>query len=424
MILVGNSRGGAGDLAMHLEKPENEHVEVHELRGFASNTLKGALNEIYAISRGTRCKQFMYSLSLNPPPSEAVSTDTFKATIERVEDRLGLSGQSRAIVFHEKNGRRHCHCVWSRVDVTEMKAIQMSYDRKTLKSISRDLFLEYGWKMPPGLSDSAQRDPKNFTLAEWQQAQRVGVDPRATKTAIQDAWAISDSKTAFSHALEERGLHLARGDRRGFVAVDHHGEVYSIARQAGVKTKLVRERLGDADQLSSASEVKAKIAQDMRLKVGELKTGLDKSQRVLDERFEARRVELVERQRFERASLQLKTEQRMTKENTTRQARFRTGLKGVWDTLRGENRRIRKLNEQEAKGGIKRDHEEKDALVFRHLDQRKRLSIFRLDLRREYGRQRLRLERDKDRYSDLKSDRPDHAPTHAPRQNSGPEYSR
>ena len=36
MILVGNQRGRAKNLAQHLLKEENEHVEVHELRGFAS----------------------------------------------------------------------------------------------------------------------------------------------------------------------------------------------------------------------------------------------------------------------------------------------------------------------------------------------------------------------------------------------------
>ena len=31
MMLKGNSRGGAGNLAQHLLKDENEHVEVHEI---------------------------------------------------------------------------------------------------------------------------------------------------------------------------------------------------------------------------------------------------------------------------------------------------------------------------------------------------------------------------------------------------------
>lgn len=114
MILVGNQRGGAKNLALHLLKQENEHVEVHELRGFASDNLMGALNESYAISRATKCRQFMFSLSLNPPPNEQVRTEDFEKAIDRAECELGLTGQPRAIVFHEKEGRRHAHAVWSR----------------------------------------------------------------------------------------------------------------------------------------------------------------------------------------------------------------------------------------------------------------------------------------------------------------------
>lgn len=40
MILVGNQRGGAYELAAHLLKQENERVEVHDLRGFASTDLR------------------------------------------------------------------------------------------------------------------------------------------------------------------------------------------------------------------------------------------------------------------------------------------------------------------------------------------------------------------------------------------------
>ncbi|MEM7172165.1 MAG: hypothetical protein AAF530_18485 [Pseudomonadota bacterium] len=55
--------------------------------------------------------------------------------------------------------------------------------------------------------------------------------PRTIKTAFVDAWAISDSAAGFSYALQERGYKLARGDRRDFVAVDLHGEVYSVPRR-------------------------------------------------------------------------------------------------------------------------------------------------------------------------------------------------
>ncbi len=62
MILVGNQRGEAKNLATHLLKEENEHVEVHEIRGFASQNLTAALNEAHAISRATRCRQFLLDI--------------------------------------------------------------------------------------------------------------------------------------------------------------------------------------------------------------------------------------------------------------------------------------------------------------------------------------------------------------------------
>ncbi len=262
MILNGNQRGGAQDLAQHLMKAENERVELHELRGVMSRDLTGALNEMYAISRGTRCQQFMYSLSLNPPMSETVSIADFMLAIEQAEKCLGLIGQPRAVVFHEKNGRRHCHVVWSRIDITRMKAVQMSHDREKLTALSRELFLEHGWNMPRGLEVRGERDPLNYTHAEHQQAQRIGKNAAEIKAEVQAAWAASDNRASLEAALAERGYILAKGDRRDFVIVDQYGEVYSLPRFAGVKTKEVRARLGDGTDFPSIDQVLAQWAQE------------------------------------------------------------------------------------------------------------------------------------------------------------------
>src|SRR5688572_29546653 len=128
MILNGNPRGSAKEMAQHLLKAENEVVQVYELRGFVSRDLFGAFNEAYALSRGTKCDEFLYSLSLNPPPSAKISNAEFMAAIDECEKRLKLSGQPRAVVFHEKNGRRHCHVVWSRIDAETMTARHQSFD--------------------------------------------------------------------------------------------------------------------------------------------------------------------------------------------------------------------------------------------------------------------------------------------------------
>ena len=61
-----------------------------------------ALNEAYAISRATRCKQYLFSLSFNPPPNESVPTEVFENTIEKIENRLGLNGQPARLFFMRK----------------------------------------------------------------------------------------------------------------------------------------------------------------------------------------------------------------------------------------------------------------------------------------------------------------------------------
>ena len=259
MILNGNPRGSANDMADHLLKAENEIVEIYDLRGFVSRDLHGAFNEIYALSRATKCDQFLYSLSLNPPPNAAVSDEDFLAAIERAEKKLGLSGQARAIVFHEKHGRRHCHVVWSRIDPETMTARNIAFDKEKLTNLSRELFREYGWEMPRGLQERGQRDPTNYTHAEYQQTKRVAKHAGEIKADIQAAWAASDTKAAFEHALIERGYMLARGDKRGFVIVDAQGEIYSLPRLLGIKTKAVRERLGDPAALPSIEAVLEKV---------------------------------------------------------------------------------------------------------------------------------------------------------------------
>lgn len=264
MILKASQRGGGQNLAVHLMRTDdNEHVRVHELRGFASDNLKDAFKEAEAVSLGTRCRQYLFSLSLSPPEHENVPVVTFEQAIARIEKQLGLENQPRAVVFHEKEGRRHAHCVWSRIDVDTMTAKHMSFFKDKLKGVSRKLYLEQGWTMPRGLENAAERDPRNFSLAEWQQAKRQGIDPRWLKQAVQDCWKRSDNRQAFERSLEERSLFLAKGDKRGFVVLDHEGEVWSLVRMLDVKTKDVRARLGDGDKLQSVEKARETIGKRM-----------------------------------------------------------------------------------------------------------------------------------------------------------------
>ncbi len=378
MILVGNQRGGGRDLAQHLMKSENERVEVAELRGFVADDLDGAFRETYAISRGTRCQQYLFSLSLNPPKGASVSNEDFERAAAKVEVKLGLTGQPRALVYHEKRGddgelRRHAHAVWSRINVDEMKAIPLPHSKRKLQDVARDLHLEHGWTMPRGLAVTGARDPRNFTLAEWQQAKRAKEDPREIKAAFQDAWAISDSKAALSHALQERGYWLARGDRRGYVAVDRHGEVHNIAKRAGVKTKEVRERLGDMEALPSVAEAKIEIACAMQAKMEAFQREVAEREEREKQEAEIRRAALKARQEEQRKAQREAAQRRAQAEENERERRIRKGLAGLWDRLRGERKRQVERNRLEAEEARQREHSERQQLTAVQLAQRREM---------------------------------------------------
>ena len=122
-----------------------------------------------------------------------VSIAEFEKVIGEIERRMGLSGQPRAVVFHEKKGRRHAHCVWSRIDVDKMLAINLSHYKLRLRDISRELYLEHSWDMPAGLIDARDRDPLNYSGAEASQAKRVKRDPVELKKLFKSCWSASDS---------------------------------------------------------------------------------------------------------------------------------------------------------------------------------------------------------------------------------------
>jgi len=376
MIMVGNSRGNGQNLARHLLSPENERVSIHAVDDFMSDDLHGAFKEAEAISRGTRCKKYLFSLSLNPPKNAEVGRDIFDTTISRVEKTLNLSGQPKAVVFHEKSGadgktRRHCHVVWSRIDSENMKAIPMDYSKRRLNELAKELYLEHEWDMPKGFISPRFRDPKNFTLAEWQQAKRQGQDPREIKAIFQDCWKHSDSRKAFAASLKAHGYHIARGDRRGYVATDMKGEVYSIPKWTSLKTKDVKTKLGDRETLPSLEEAKQNIANTLAPTIGRLAQEQKSKLDAFEKDNEAKAKALAEKHAAQRALQKQLQEQRAVKEEQIRKERFNKGLHGLFDRVTGEHSRTKKLNQVETFQAAKRDQKQRDELILRRLHKQR-----------------------------------------------------
>jgi len=367
MILKGNSRAYGQELARHLLNAEdNEHIHVHEMRGFMADNLFGALKEVEAITSGTKCQQYLFSLSLNPPQTKSVSVEVFEREIANIEKRLGLSGQPRAIVFHEKKGRRHAHCVWSRIDAGRMRAINLSHYKYKLRDISRELYRKYDWEMPAGLRDRQDRDPLNYSHVEASQAKRQKRDPAELKAMFRKCWDSSDSQKAFASALLQNGFCLSRGDRRGFVAVDAHGEVYSLSRWCGVKSKILRARL-DASNLPTVEEAQT-FLQNHVDRVEEVQS-LDRQFKKFDDKL----TSLIERQRSERSALQQTQQSEQIALLAKHQNALPTGLKQAWARLIG---RYRELVEEfaTAKNKQSKIHAlQTQAIVERHLAERRAL---------------------------------------------------
>jgi len=374
MILKASQRGGGKQLGLHLMRTDdNEHVEVHEIRGFISDDIVGALEEAHAVSKGTRCKQFLFSVSLSPPPEEHVPVETFEDAIARIEQRNGLTGQPRIVVFHEKEGRRHAHAVWSRIDADTMTARNLSHFKLKLRDLSREIYLEQGWKMPRGLMNSREADPRNFTLAEWQQSKRMGREARDIKELMQECWAVSDSGAAFAQALKARGFSLAQGDRRGHVAITPEGEVLSVARYTGKKTKDVRARLGDPEHFPDVAQAKAQLAKELSSTFKRHMREADEQKRRDLAPLDAKRQAMVQHQRQERAHLVAKQQQRWAEETRARAARFDKGVKALWSQLTGKHAEIRKANEREAYAALARDREQRQRVTFAQIQDRQAL---------------------------------------------------
>lgn len=395
MILKGSQRAGAKALADHLMNDrDNDHVTCLDLRGFSTDELHGALAEMHAISKATQCKKFMFSLSLNPPQDHVGTEEEFLDAADRAEQALGLDGQPRAVVLHEKEGRRHAHVVWSRIDVDELKAIHLGRFKLAMRDLSRDLFLDHGWTLPDGLATYGNKSPLNFTLEEWQAAKRQGLDPREIKQAFQQAWERCDSQLGFKNALEARGYFLARGDRRGFVALDVDGNVHSIAKWTGLKAQDVKAKLGSPENLPSVAEaqsnIRFKITDQMRGFIGDIK---DRQLNGLAPLRDKQR-EMALAHREERQKLKDGQEQRWVEETKARSNRLNKGLRGLFDRLTGSHKAVQKRNEMEAMDAARRDQRQRDLLTKEQMKERKSLQREIQKIRRKHQDERRLLAAD------------------------------
>lgn len=259
--------------------------------------------------------------------------------------------------------------------------------------------------MPEGLRQAHTRDPRNFTLAQWQQAKRIGKDPKQIKAVFQECWSFSDTQSAFTQGLKEHGYLLARGDRRGLVAVDHRGEVFAVAKWVGIKTKEIRTKLTDEQNLPSVDEARIQIAKDMTAR---LETFSQEQKNVFAARkaeLEEKRQSLARQHRAERKKLRETQHSNWQHKQQEWRSNFNTGVRGLFDRITGKRRKIEQRNEQDALQVKTQQQQECDALVFQQLETRRTLQarIERLEALQSYRLEEL--EHDRSQYQAMREQR-------------------
>ena len=305
MIIGGLQTGNTRWLAAHLQNAaDNETVELAEVTGTVAADIDGALAEFDAIASGTRAKEGVYALFINPP--EPLTRLQYAQALAHIEERLGLQGQPRIVLFHvkpDKSGRarEHCHAVWSRIDAARMKAIHFSHDRQKLRRCAQELAAQFGTELPPGLAKDCgegrfDRKPQP-TRAEKAMEASSGLSREERRTLITECYRLTDTADAFANTLEAAGYMLAKGDSRALVVVDEAGHVHSLARQIdGAKTKDVRKKLTGLT-LSLLPPVERAKALMLRRAAAKAEVSRANERKEAEAKAERERVEALQRKR-------------------------------------------------------------------------------------------------------------------------------
>ena len=269
IIINGGSRSSGSWWSKHLSNAEtNEDVQVIEYRDLSATKMRAAFFEMEALAVGTECQNYFYQANINPRADEVLTPAQWREAVDTLERNLGLTGQPRFVVQHEKEGRVHQHVVWSRIDAENGVAISDSLTARIHESTSRELEIKFDLErgksvlVPDRDFDRPDRRPKKW---ETFRGADTGIDPAEMKAEISALRQHCDSGTSFRAALEESGAYmLALGDRRDYVIIDHEGDVHSLARRTDLSVAKLGRFMADIDPSTVPSVDEAKALQRER----------------------------------------------------------------------------------------------------------------------------------------------------------------
>jgi Relaxase/Mobilisation nuclease domain len=254
MIVKGSSRGGASQLGPYLlSTKENTRTELLELRSPIDN-LTESIEDWQTLADGTKQgKKGLYHAQIAPAHGYQMPREQWFRSVDLLEQELGLTGQPRAVVLHNKDGKDHLHVVWQRTDLETMKFISDSQNYAAHERVSQILEQEFGHQPVPGKHAKHEKKP----VDEQTRARDLHMKETVTKLYRQ-----SDNAQSFKTALEEEGYVLAKGDRRPHIVVDADGKEHSLSRcLPDLTPKQIREFMAAIDRNTLPTAEEAKVLQ-------------------------------------------------------------------------------------------------------------------------------------------------------------------
>lgn len=266
MIAKGNFHGDGQKLAAYLVKGHpGEEAELVEMRGFRSNDLREAFRDIEIEARGTKAESAFFHCYTRLSPGETLTDAQWRQVADREEQRLGFTGQPRAVSFHidQESGEKHMHIVWSRIARAEdgkLYAIDPGLYKNKLMGVCREYEMKFALREVSS-ERAADQKTRYADRNEFEESRRLDTDLKSIRNTIHDCFQHSDNGKAFNSALGAQGYVLAKGDRRdGYLVIDTAGGHHPLnKRLTGLTLADIRSRFSDLDAgiLPSVDQAKA-----------------------------------------------------------------------------------------------------------------------------------------------------------------------
>lgn len=237
MVITGKTRTNAKQLGEYLvTQGENERIEVLDVRGATSWHVPHAVLEFGLAAELTRGRKGLYHATIDPAYGEDnLTQEQWQRCADVLGEQLGLAGQPRVIVLHNKKGRTHAHVVWQRA--------------------KGSVFVSD--------SHSFRQHDKAREILEKEFSHKRTYQPAQVKNFLTTEWNAATSPEEFYSRITASGFRLAHGERRAYTVLTPEGLKLDLVRQlTGIKTAQVKERLaGLAGKLPHERDMKGRDRQ-------------------------------------------------------------------------------------------------------------------------------------------------------------------